>query len=179
VVTIDRYLELREELVEAGYRDEYVWASTVGPCPDADTFAAEACWVILNAGMKEQVARKLWGWIRPALQEGRLESQDFKHDGKREALKYVWDNRRQLFAVWCDAGRLVDDLEKLPWIGPITKFHLARNLGVDCCKPDRHLVRIASPRTPEDLCRDLAEQSGDRVGAVDAVLWRAANLGLI
>ena len=73
-------------------------------------------------------------------------------------------------------------LERLPWIGPITKFHLARNLGMDVCKPDRHLLRIAKAHhgtTPAALCGRLSRLSGDRIGVVDVVLWRAANLRLV
>jgi hypothetical protein len=71
--------------------------------------------------------------------------------------------------------------ESLPWIGPITKYHLAKNFGVECCKPDRHLVRIARQydMTPDELCRKLAEETGNSVNTVDTVLWRAANLGFI
>jgi hypothetical protein len=72
-------------------------------------------------------------------------------------------------------------LRKLPWIGKITAYHMAKNLGVDCCKPDRHLVRLAQviDSEPETLCHDLAAATGDRVATVDTVLWRAANLGWV
>jgi hypothetical protein len=35
-------------------------------------------------------------------------------------------------------------LGSLPWIGAITKYHAARNFGVDCVKPDIHLTRLAA-----------------------------------
>ena len=73
-------------------------------------------------------------------------------------------------------------METLPWIGPITKYHLARNLGIDVAKPDRHLVRLAKrfgyneSTGVQQMCEELAERTRDRIGVVDVVLWRYANL---
>ena len=65
-------------------------------------------------------------------------------------------------------------------IGPITKFHLARNIGIDCAKPDRHLVRIAERFGWKDniqgMCVKLAAYSGWRIGTVDLILWRYCNM---
>jgi len=63
--------------------------------------------------------------------------------------------------------------------GPITKYHLARNLGVDCVKPDRHLARLAERfgyGTPDAMCRAIQDELGGRLGTIDAVLWRYCNL---
>jgi len=73
----------------------------------------------------------------------------------------------------------VDYLRQLPFMGPATSFHLAKNLGLDVVKPDRHLVRIAEATghsTPDELCQEIAREVGDRVAVVDLVLWRYANL---
>jgi len=70
-------------------------------------------------------------------------------------------------------------LKSLPWIGDITKYHLARNLGLDVAKPDRHLMRLAKIFKYDDvqkMCQDVAERSKDRIGTVDVVLWRYCNL---
>jgi hypothetical protein len=52
---------------------------------------------------------------------------------------------------------------------------------MDVCKPDRQLMRIAGRyrMTPEELCSTLAKKTGERIGTVDSVIWRAANLGMI
>jgi len=34
-------------------------------------------------------------------------------------------------------------LQQLPFIGPVTAFHLAKNLGIEAVKPDRHLCRLS------------------------------------
>ena len=67
----------------------------------------------------------------------------------------------------------------MPHIGPITKFHLARNLGLDYAKPDRHLVKIALAfgySNVQAFCREASELTGDKIGLVDLVFWRFAVL---
>ena len=134
--------------------------------------------MVLNAGMKEQVVRTIWKRLLPQLESG-LPLVGFRHQGKCAAIEFIWVNRERLLEEWDRNGRSVDWLASLPWIGQITKWHLARNLGVDCCKPDRHLMRLgeAFGMSPTCLCEQLATLSGDRIGTVDVVLWRAANLG--
>ena len=69
----------------------------------------------------------------------------------------------------------------LPWIGPVTKFHLAKNLGLDFAKPDVHLARLAAAErtTVDELCERLAAQTGYRVTTIDSVLWRACADGYL
>jgi hypothetical protein len=52
---------------------------------------------------------------------------------------------------------------------------------MDFCKPERQLKRVAGKygKTPEEFCTELAKKTGDRIGTVDTVMWRAANLGMI
>lgn len=71
--------------------------------------------------------------------------------------------------------------ESLPWIGGITKYHLAKNFGADVAKPDVHLKRLADAAgcTAQALCDRLARETGYRVGTVDVVLWRACAIGLV
>jgi len=178
------YLSLKARLAELGYGKEAEWARDVRLCGDADTFATEAVWVIISAGMKNQVAENIFRNVMSYLKENRSPSLVFRHRGKVRAIQQIWQNREHLYASFrvtmSDNAKLAF-LETLPWIGGITKFHLARNLGLDVCKPDRHLVRVAQSyfTTPKELCTRLAVETGDRVGVVDVVLWRAANLGII
>ena|SRR6266496_6430799 len=105
----------------------------------------------------------------------------FGHRGKCNAIRYVYANKERLFGEYLAAEDKVGFLVTLPWVGDITKYHLAKNFGVDCCKPDRHLVRIAAgcQTTPTELCQSLAATSGLRVNTVDYILWRSANLRLL
>lgn len=70
-------------------------------------------------------------------------------------------------------------LQTFDFIGPVTSFHLAKNLGLEVVKLDCHLVRMASVARcscPEELCRITAEITGDKLSVVDLVLWRYATL---
>ena len=178
------YLSLKVLLVEKGYGEEAKWANDVKLCDDPDVFAYEAVWVVLSAGMKNQVVEGIYRKMIEALQQGKPLLNLFRHKSKVKAIEYIWKNRGWLFSqfqqVNSENAKLAF-LNTLPWIGDITKYHLARNLGLDFCKPDRHLVRIARgySMTPEELCHKLAKETGERIGVVDVVLWRAANLGII
>jgi hypothetical protein len=108
----------------------------------------------------------------------------FGNVSKGRAIELVWLERAMLFrtylALTTDAER-VEFLGGLPWLGPITKWHAAKNFGLDVAKPDRHLERVAAKNgeSPQQLCARLAKTSGDRIATVDYVIWRAAESGLI
>ena len=104
----------------------------------------------------------------------------FGHPGKAAAIQAGWDERERIFAEYRAATDKIAFFEALPWIGKITALHLAKNTGISVSKPDRWLVRLADAEntTPAALCERLAAASGDRVGTVDVVLWRACSLGM-
>lgn len=76
-------------------------------------------------------------------------------------------------------------LKKLPYIGNITCFHLARNIGLlEFVKPDLHLVRLAKHWNYRDctsMCQDIQkhhEQINDEklpLGIIDLILWFSAS----
>lgn len=69
----------------------------------------------------------------------------------------------------------INRLQVLPFIGPVTSWHLAKNLGLDVAKPDRHLVRVSERlgfRSADDLCRELAATTGEQAKVVDLIVWR-------
>lgn len=181
MIDTNHYIHLKAYLDKNGYADEFKWAQGVKPCRESITFCMETCWVIINAGMKEQVARGIWNRIKSAWGEGRKAADVFGHKGKSAAIDMVWKNRARLFKEYSAAKDKLGFLLTIPWIGPITVYRLARNLGLDYAKPDRHLVRITkcSGESPQQLCERLSKATGDRIGAVDCVIWRAANLQLV
>ena len=64
----------------------------------------------------------------------------------------------------------------------VTCWHLAKNLGFQVAKPDRHLIRISKKAgfaTPNDLCAAVAEVTGEPINVVDLVLWRYAALNRV
>lgn len=189
-MTPDEYLTLKAAVIAAGHGGDIDWAESVKPPANADVFAREAIYVIMNSGMKWEIARKIFDKIMPLLYLNRYTADldtvrdvvatVFGHKGKTGAIAHIWRNRAMLFKCFNNAPDKVAWCETLPWIGPITKYHLAKNLGVDCAKPDRWLERIAEKHntTTHDLCASLSNQIGDRIATVDVVLWRAAAIGL-
>lgn len=141
-----------------------------------EQFFEQYVWCVLNAGMKEQVARKIW--------ERYLENLDpltIGHLGKRKAIETGLQNYVKWFGELKCAKDPVEYLQTLPWIGPITKYHLARNIGIDCVKPDRHLERLAKQfgyTDPFELCKTIQKEIGgsEMLGTIDLVLWRISNL---
>lgn len=178
---LEKYYTLKLHLSELGYGKEIGWAENIKICDNSYDFANETIWVILNSGMKEQIARKIFNRIMEALKESVDLNEVFKHTGKVKAIKDVIKNCTRYFNEWNESGHNIEYLQTLPFIGKITKFHLAKNLGLDFCKPDRHLERIAKlyQSTPERLCSEIAQETGDRIGVVDIVIWRACNLKLL
>jgi len=183
-MTPEQYARLEKAIVNEGYASEIDWCERITKCDSYANFFEEAAWVICNSGMKNQVARKIYGRIVDAILSQEPVSSAFKHKGKTGAIEHLWKNREVLFKKFSECrtdDEILTFLESLPWIGSITKYHLAKNLGMDVCKPDRHLVRIAKKfkTTPEKLCQKLSDATGSRVATVDYVIWRAANLGKV
>ncbi|CAL5988300.1 Conserved_hypothetical protein [Hexamita inflata] len=71
------------------------------------------------------------------------------------------------------------DLSRLPYIGPVTCYHLARNIGLSSCvKPDLHLKRLVNSLFGNDdekfvqqIIQKLADQLQKTPGEVDFSLW--------
>ena len=181
-MTPSRYRELRTAVIDAGYAAEIDWAEHVKAPVDAEDFARQAIWVILCSGMKAQVARIIEGRVWAAINDGKtVKGNVLGKSGKAGAIDTIWRARDELFRAFLEADDKVEFCRTLPWIGDITKWHLAKNFGVDCAKPDIHLVRVAMyyGTTPAVLCADIAAATGDRIATVDLVIWRACNLGIV
>ena len=178
---LSHYLSLRQAVIDAGFAYDITWAQNVGAPASAEVFASEFIFVVCNSGMKAQIARAIFERVKAALLAGVDPASVFGHKGKVGAIAHVWRERDAWFERYNAAIDKVEFLGDMPWIGPITKWHLAKNFGVNAVKPDRHLVRVADyyATTPDELCQTLARGSGERVGTVDYVIWRACNLGLI
>lgn len=181
-MTPDRYREIRTAVIDAGYEHDIEWAQNVKAPVTSDDFAGEAIWVILCSGMKEQIARIIHERVWAAIKAGKpVKGNVLGKSGKAAAIDTIWHDRESLFRAFQESNDKIEFCRSLPWIGNITKWHLAKNLGIDCAKPDIHLERVATyyGTTPFSLCADLASVTGDRIATVDLVIWRACNLGII
>ena len=172
------FIQAQDRVVTAGYQNEIKWCREMGDINDCtpEKFFEEYVWCVLNAGMKEQVARKIYGRY---MASGNLET--IGHLGKRKAIRDGVENHKVWFNILKEHPDKIEFLQTLPWIGQITKYHLARNIGIDCVKPDRHLVRLAEKfgfTSPLDMCTEIQKSIPyERLGTIDVILWRDCNLG--
>ena len=158
-------------------------------------FFEQYAFVVLCSYWKEQYARKEW--------EKYLQSGDFSvisNRRKREAIQNMLPVYNEKFRELVVAENKLDYLQTLYMIGEVTRCHLARNIGIDCVKPDRHMTRLAleqgyipfplKPRrvsvleqweAATQMCTDIREDIGgaEKLGTIDVILWRGCNLGLI
>jgi hypothetical protein len=180
MITATDFHRIRALLGEQAEED-IAWAQACKPPDSADAFALEVIFVICNSGMKNTVARCIFERVRKALLADRSASEAFGHKGKAAAIDYIWRHQERLCFEYAYADDKLAFAESLPWIGGITKYHVAKNFGADVAKPDVHLQRLADRDgcTVQALCERLASELGLRVAAIDTVLWRACASGIL
>lgn len=180
-MNVKLFWELRQKIINAGYGEEIIWQESVTEPDTADEFMWQYIWVVISAGMKNQIARIIEQRIVEAYNNEQPIESVFRHKGKVVAIKNMIANHDDIFDDYLKTDNRLGFLKSLPYIGDITKYHLAKNLGEDIAKPDRHLVRIATKykETPQTLCERLARETGYRIATIDLILWRAGNLGLV
>jgi len=196
-ILIDRYLDAKDYVINAGYSGELDWqAERSFSRLNESEFLQEIAWVILSSGFKESVVRKVFPsvsasffyWEKASMITLQLDN------CKKNALE-VFGNKRKIEAIghavekvsrdgFTNVKRLtqvdkLDYLTKFPYVGPVTGLHLLKNIGISVAKPDRHLVRIAESTgfdSVENLCSEIERYVGDNVAEIDLVLWRYATL---
>lgn len=140
----------------------------------SEDFLWKYIFVVISSGMKNQVAEKIFNKFRNT-----LNLNDIGHEGKRKAIATAMEKYSDWFSELQKSEDKLTFLDTLPFIGKITKYHLARNLGIDVAKPDRHLVRLAKRFGYDDvqkMCKEISDKTGERIGVVDEILWRYSNL---
>ena len=147
------YLDAKLKVIEAGYENDIAWAEGLEHVePDAQYLMCEAAWVIINSDFRYAVARRLWPIVELAA--------ILRREGHERIVAEAQDPPK---------------LTRLPWIGKITCWHLAKVLGADVIKPDVHLTRAAKWagfETAVGLCKAIRDLGGDRLTVIDSVLWR-------
>jgi hypothetical protein len=192
-----KYLFAKDIVIIEGYQDEILWQSSL--CfnnIDESMFLRELAWVILSSGMREKVIHGLFANISNCFYN--WNSSEIivanKYECYHSALRY-FNNTLKIQAIINAAIRVqaigfyelkisirrdpIRTLRQFSYIGPITVYHLAKNIGLPFAKPDRHLTRIANAEGFEDVqafCKHISESTGDSVPVVDIVLWRFATL---
>jgi hypothetical protein len=178
---------------QSAFADELRWQASLSRGSFSETdFLREYAWVVLNSGFRESVVRKYFDFISLCYCDWQSAKEIHElGDLCCNAASTAFRNTRKLRAITHTAGfvhrtgferlksSLLEDFfvvaETLPFIGSITARHLAKNLGIDAAKPDRHLVRLASRfgyRSVEDMCCVISGNTGDALSVADIVLWR-------
>lgn len=190
------YLTAKKFIIDRGFAHEITWqSSTALTEPSPPAFMREAAWVVLSAGMSESVVRGLFSRLSAAMCDFDPVMLSRNREGARAAALAIFGHERKIGAILdiaaavCRIGpdairaELTDDpegfLRSLPYIGPITWRHLAKNLGLPVAKPDRHLARLAHAvgrESVDGLCDEIARWLGEPVAVVDLVLWRWSAL---
>ena len=193
----DTTLTVKDAIVALGFSWKMDWQAErrFDRVRESD-FLREAAWTVLSAGFRESVVRKIFGHICDAFLDWQSAAliQAQRADCRRAAL-HVFNNHRKVDAILniacvvADSGfevirrRIQEEdvrfLQTLPYIGSITAFHLAKNLGLPVVKPDRHLQRIARVAgfgSPREMCELISHRVGEPIQVVDIVLWRYATL---
>src|SRR5689334_4547840 len=128
-MTIVRFRKLEMALRARGYGAMIAWSQSIEPPKDAEDFATRVIYVICNSGMRVTIAAPIAEKCIAALREGCSVADVFGHPRKAVAIDLIWRDREALFERYRGSTAKLDFLETLPWIGPVTKHHLAKNLG--------------------------------------------------
>lgn len=191
------YNYVKDYVINFGFKNEIEWQEKINFEEIRETdFLRESAWVILCAGMKESIVRKYFRDISFSFLE--WESAEKIVNMKKYCIEYAlkfFNNHRKIKAIAETAERVIDfEFEKLkihlrkdpivtlqtfPFMGPVTSYHLAKNLGLPVAKADRHLLRLSSSLSyvnVQDFCDVISRLSGDPIPVVDIVLWRFATL---
>ena len=191
------YLKAKKAVVEKGFSAEIDWQSKIRfPNITEADFLREAAWVVLSSGMRESVICLKFPAISAAFYYWQSANHVVKNSEtcRRHALP-IFCHRQKINAIIKIAEQItaqgfkifknrirnkgIDFIKTLPFMGPATSYHLAKNIGLDVVKPDRHLVRVAAAtgyNSPRLLCEEIAKIVGDRLSVIDLVIWRFATL---
>jgi hypothetical protein len=171
------YLNIKQTVIQKGFEKEINWVSNIPENFDKNYFFKEYSWVVINSGMRNTVAERIYQrfWKNSDIP-------DFKaigHNKKRDSMMRVYKGLDRYFFRFTKSKNKLKFLQTIPFIGKITKYHLARNLGLDYAKPDRHLVKIAALfnySNVQKFCEIISKAVNEKIGVVDLIIWRYATI---
>jgi len=187
------YLDIKKHVINKGYAWEIDWQENLCFHSTSESeFLSEAAWVILSSGMSVKSVQSVfnsvsssfhnWQDSKKILQNGdqcKINAlKHFNHKGKINAILSIIENVDKIgfqkFKVELKHFG-VEYLQQFSFFGPATSFHLAKNIGMDVVKPDRHLQRLAHAlnfSNPSFLCSKISNAIEEKIGVIDVVLWR-------
>ena len=179
-----------------------------------DDFIREYAWVVFNSGIHMRTIRKKWDALENAFRDWNCAAiLENRSSVEAEALK-VLNHQKKVGAIfhtaqvvmeqgWAEIeAKILDGMVKdgsgniypseqffacvcaLPWMGRANSRFLAKNLGFDLAKNDRHLRRLAEEygHTPDAdgvqrFVEKVSQCVGGRISVVETVLWNACERG--
>jgi hypothetical protein len=193
----ESYLTARETLVRLGFAHEVDWQEShrLNNLSERD-FLEQGAWTILSCGFREATVRRIFPEIsRAFLYWRKARSIARNRVGCEGRARRVFNHGPKIRAIGSLCERVAHDgfdsirkdiesngiefLRTFAFIGPVTAYHFAKNIGLDVVKPDRHLVRLcqaAGFNSPNEMCQLISDTTGDRLAVIDIVLWRYATV---
>lgn len=191
------------------------------PVLNPEQFAEELVYTTLTSGFKQTTAKRFFYRIVDFLhnytgnesdEKDSSEKQNklvekllniFRNKNKVNAIANIWLNRQkyhdEFYLLNGDESRL-KYLKTLPHVGEITKYHIARNLGVNCVKYDIWIQRIAVALYDKsrqnldkinngklnldvkDVCDSMFYELSSELnlprGYIDLILWKSCQQGI-
>jgi hypothetical protein len=206
-----RALLMNQELARQCYRsaeayvrehcsEELEWVKGISPDLFAnmtcDAFLAQYCWVVYASGFKVSILTQKFEQMKAAYCNFDLEhicglesldaplaaiNNQAKAKGFFKGCRLIREEGFEKFKARVRSEG-IDALSTLPFIGSITKKHLARNIGLlDVAKDDVWLVRLAKAfeaGNVDELTDFLSKDLRERKGVVDLILWRYCADGM-
>ncbi len=191
------YFFAKQYVIRKGYGKEIDWQNEIDFNEiNESTFLQEAAWVILASGMNDKVIRNKFPLIKRVMHDftsGETIRNDkstcyrkairiFNHPGKINAILYLADyvaiHSYSQVKMSIQSGD-VNFIQTFPYLGKATSYHLAKNIGLNVAKPDRHLLRVSNSlgyNCPNELCEKISCLIGEKKSLVDLVIWRYATL---
>ena len=197
-LAVKTFARAREYVASSNLSGEVEWQRTrrISQFTETDLLR-EAAWVILCSGFREAIVRRLFDKISLSFCDWESARSIVASASacRANALASI-RNAKKIDAILGVARRVdcigfgplrgrilqepIAELQQFPFIGPVTSWHLAKNLGFEVAKPDRHLVRLARTLgfgNAQELCGSIALAVDEAVHVVDIVLWRYAANG--
>lgn len=191
------YFIAKKYVIQKGFSYEIDWQEQIDFATlSAQTFLNEYSWVVLASGLSDKVVSKIFPKIKVILGSwNNLEYIANNYNYLEKYLLKVFNNKLKIRAI-LDTSLYVYSvgferiktqiqnkglifLKTFKFIGDTTCYHLAKNIGLDFAKPDRHLLRISNKigfDSPHTLCTIISDYISEKIQVVDLVLWRYATL---
>ncbi|MGY6649576.1 hypothetical protein [Wenyingzhuangia sp. IMCC45574] len=191
------YFIAKKFVINKGFSSEIDWQEEICfSSMSSEVFLKEYSWVVLASGLSDNVVSKVFPKIEKVLKSWKnLNYIVTNYDRLNKKLLTIFNNKLKIKAI-LDTSIIIGSigvesvkseiqekgikyLESFKFIGKITRYHLAKNIGLAFAKPDRHLIRISKKigfESPHLLCSAISDYISEKIQVVDLVLWRYATI---